>query len=192
MNAASCPSPLIPSLWLLLMPISLHFISQSRASSASSLSPPTHTYMHTNKRKRKPTGETFPGLNCLVLHRFQICEYLHVRLHLLFQSPSNPSLSVPNSLKNSPWTTAAPWTPMLYPDDLGDPCSSPCAKIFWSMPQLHSEKKQRVPSSIRGEFCKYVYTIRQVHRTVPSNSVNHFPIPIAHLPNITRVISYTS
>ena len=94
-----------------------------------------------------------------------------------------PALSLLSSSKIHPQSDAAPWMPVLVPRGVDNLHQHPCAPRSLSTPRIHSEKNEHVPSITRKEFHMCVYTIRQVHHTVPSNSVSLYRIPHARLLN---------
>ena len=105
---------------------------------------------------------------------------------------STPPFSLPQSLQNSLRTAVVPWMPVLVPGGVDHLHQHPSAPRSLSTPRIHSEKNEHVPSITRKEFHMCVYTIRQVHHTIPSNSVSLYRIPHARLLNVTHVISWTS
>ncbi|KAM3209954.1 hypothetical protein ACQJBY_064174 [Aegilops geniculata] len=68
-------------------------------------------------------------------------------------------------------SAAAPWTRVLVPGNSEHLHPFPCTRNFLSSPWIHSEKKERDPSTTREEFHMCVYTVLQLHHTVPSNSI---------------------
>ena len=103
-----------------------------------------------------------------------------------------PAISLLCSSQIHPRSAAAPWTPVLVPSGVDNHHQHPCAPRSLSTPRIHSEKNEHVPTITRKEFHMCVYTVRQVHHTVPSNSVSLYRIPHARLLNVTHIISWTS
>uniref|UniRef100_A0A8R7RED8 Uncharacterized protein n=1 Tax=Triticum urartu TaxID=4572 RepID=A0A8R7RED8_TRIUA len=82
-----------------------------------------------------------------------------------------PAISLLCSSQIHPRSAAAPWTRVLVPGDSEHLHPFPCTMNFPSSPWIHSEKKDRDPSTTREEFPMCVYTVLQLHHTVPSNSL---------------------